>query len=231
MYKFDNTKEIWHEFALTFRVIADSRGYEEIIDGTKNPPDEKEVLDILEDDNKIVKKAKKLAARMANKKGYRDLVMSTEGISLDIVENATSDKLSKGNLRKAWGRLKKRWNPKTREDKVEVYTKFLNYRLENEKQKPMDWSAFLEKRADLSYTEHMIDHETFITYLLNSLLQSEYQGAILVIKDKLRKGDVDLPEIEQTLEDKYQSMKHVKHWDKEVDDYPLFTSQSNKKSP
>ena len=53
---------------------------------------------------------------MANKKGYRDLVMSTEGISLNIVENATSDKLSKGDLRKAWGRLKKRWNPNNKRE-------------------------------------------------------------------------------------------------------------------
>ena len=37
VYKFDNTKESWHEFALKFRVIADSRGYEDIIDGTKTP--------------------------------------------------------------------------------------------------------------------------------------------------------------------------------------------------
>ena len=152
VYKFDNTKESWHEFALKFRVIADSRGYEEIIDGTKSPPDEKENLDILEEDNADKKKAKKekLAARMANKKGYRDLVMSTQGISLNIVENAISDKLSKGDLRKAWGRLKKRWNPKTREDKVEVYTKFLNYRLESTRQKPMDWLAFLEKTNRIS---------------------------------------------------------------------------------
>ena len=41
VYKFDNTKENCHEFALKFRVIADSRGYDEIIDGTKNPSDEK----------------------------------------------------------------------------------------------------------------------------------------------------------------------------------------------
>ena len=148
VYKFDNTKESWHEFALKFRVIADGRGYEEIIDGTKSPPDEKEVIEILEKEDANTKKAEKekLAARMANKNGYRDLVMSTEGISLNIVENATSDKLSKGDLRKAWGRLKKRWNPKTGEDKVEVYTKFLNYRLENVRQKPMDWLAFVEKK-------------------------------------------------------------------------------------
>ena len=38
---------------------SDSRGYEEIIDGTKNPSDEKENLEILEEDNADNKKAKK----------------------------------------------------------------------------------------------------------------------------------------------------------------------------
>ena len=61
-----------------------------------HPHYEKESLDILEEDNADQKKTKKekLAARMVNKKGYRNFVMSTEGISLNIVENATSDKLS-----------------------------------------------------------------------------------------------------------------------------------------
>ena len=129
VYKFNNTKENWHEFALKFRVIADSRGYYGIIDGTETPPDEKEVIEILADDKGDVLKAKRdrLTTRAANKKGYRGLVMSTEGISLNIVENATSDKLTKGDLKKAWGRLERRWHPKTREDKVEVHTKFLNY--------------------------------------------------------------------------------------------------------
>ena len=131
VYKFKNTKENWHEFALKFRVIADSRGYDGIIDGTVTPPDKKEVIEIIADDAGVVLKPKKdkLAARAANKKGYRDLDMSTDGISLNIVENATLGKLTKGDLRKAWGRLERRWSPKTREDKVEVYTKFLNYKL------------------------------------------------------------------------------------------------------
>ena len=51
----------------------------------------------------------------------------------------------------------------------------------------------------------MMDDETFITHLFNSLQQSEYKVAILVIKEKSRKGAVDLPEIELILEDKYQS--------------------------
>ena len=80
-------------------------------------------------------------------------------------------------------------------------------------------------------TGHRIDDETFITHLLNSLPQSEYEGAILVIKDKLRKGHVELSKIEQVLDNKYQAMKHAKGWDEEEDDYVLFASPSNKKKP
>ena len=80
-------------------------------------------------------------------------------------------------------------------------------------------------------TGHIMDDETFITHSLISLPQTEYEGAILVIKDKLRKGPVEIPEIEQVLEDKYQAMKHSKGWEEEEDDYALFASPSNKKGP
>ena len=88
------------------------------------PPDEKEDLEITDEDDAAAKKAKKekQLARAANKKGFRDLVISTEGISLNIVENSTSDKLTRGDLKKAWGRLERHWNPKTREDEVQFYT-------------------------------------------------------------------------------------------------------------
>ena len=156
--------------------------------------------------------------------------MSTEGISLNIVENSTSDKLMKGDLKKAWRRLERCWNPKTTEDKVEFYTLFLNYKLENVKQRQMDWLAFLErKRTELANTRHIMDNETFITHLLNSLPQAEYVGAILAIKEKLRRGLHDLAEIEQLLEEKYQSMKHVKGWEEEEDDYALFASPAKRK--
>ena len=198
------------------------------------PPNEQITITVTtEDKGEVLKEKKeKLKARTANKMGYRDLVMSTEGISLNIVENAVSEELTKGDWKKAWERLERRWNPKTREDKVEVYTRFLNYKLENTRQKPMDWITFMEKkRAELMNTGHIMDNEMFITHLLNSLPQTVYEGAILVIKDKLRKGTVEIPEIEQVLEDKYQAMKQAKGWEEEEDDYALFASPSNKKGP
>ena len=96
----------------------------------------------------------------------------------------------------------------------------------------MDWLTFMEKkRTELMNTGHIMDDEMFITHLLNSLPQTEYEGVILVIKDKLRKGTVEIPEIEQVLEDKYQAMKLAKGWEEEEDDYALFASPSNKKGP
>ena len=59
VYKFNNTKNSWHEFTLKLRVIADDRGYDDIIEGIVTPPDEKENLEILEKDNAAVKKSKK----------------------------------------------------------------------------------------------------------------------------------------------------------------------------
>ena len=50
VYKFDNTKEKWHEFALKFRVIADTRDYRGIIDGSVVPPDKLAVITITAED-------------------------------------------------------------------------------------------------------------------------------------------------------------------------------------
>ena len=172
VYKFNSTKENWHEFAPKFRVIADSRGYYGIIDGSVSPPDKKETIAVATEDKGDVLKVKidKLKAIAANKLGYMDLVMPTEGISLNIVENATSEELTKGDLKKAWERHERRWNPKTREHKVEVYTKFINYKLENTRQRAMDWLTFMEKKqAEFMNTGYIMDDEKFITHLLNSL--------------------------------------------------------------
>ena len=108
VYKFNKTKENWHEFALKFRVIADSRGYYGVIDGRVSPPDQRETIAVtIEDKGDVLKvKKDKLKARAANKLGYRDLVMSTVGISLNIVENAISEELTKGELKRIWKDLK-----------------------------------------------------------------------------------------------------------------------------
>ena len=71
--------------------------------------------------------------------------------------------------------------------------------------------------------------EMFVTHVLNSLPQAEYEGAILAIKERLRRRSCDLAEIEQLQEDKYQSMKYVKGWEEEEDDYALFASPAKKK--
>ena len=119
VYKFNNTKENWHEFALKLRVIVDTRGYYGVIDGTMSPTNEQETITVTAEHkgDALKEKNDKLKARAPNKMGYRDLVMSNEGISLNIVENTISDELTKEDSKKAWERLERSWNPKTREEK------------------------------------------------------------------------------------------------------------------
>ena len=111
VYKFNNTKENWHEFALKFRVIADNRGFYGVIDGSILPPDEQGKNSTTPQDKKDALSAQKakLKARAANNTGYRDIVMPVEGISLNIVENGISEELTKGDLKKTWERLERRW--------------------------------------------------------------------------------------------------------------------------
>ena len=68
-------------------------------------------------------------------------------------------------------------------------------------------------------------------HLLNSLPQVEYEGVILVVKERLRSRSCNVAEVEQLLEDKYLSMKCVKGWEEEEDDYALFASPAKKKGP
>ena len=48
--KFDNTKEKWHEFAQKFRVIANTRDYWGIIDGSVVPADELAIITVTAED-------------------------------------------------------------------------------------------------------------------------------------------------------------------------------------
>ena len=67
------------------------------------PPDKLAVITLTAEDTgeALKEKKEKLKARKANKVGYRDLVMSTEGISFTIVENAVSEELPSIDLKKA----------------------------------------------------------------------------------------------------------------------------------
>ena len=50
VYKFDSTMEKRHEFAHKFRIIADTRDYWGIIDGSVVPPDELAVITVTAED-------------------------------------------------------------------------------------------------------------------------------------------------------------------------------------
>ena len=113
--KFNNRKEDWTEFALKFRAIANERGYDEILEGTVSVPRDTDVSGGEES----------ARVKAANKRGYRDLILATKDTLLTMVANAKTDALPKGDICMAWKKLGKRWDPKSREDKIDSLMKFI----------------------------------------------------------------------------------------------------------
>ena len=128
--------------------------------------------------------------KAANKRGYRDLILATKDTSLTMVANAKTDALPKGDLHLAWKKLEKMWDPKSREDKIDSLTKFIQLKKENIQMKLQDWMAHMERnRNELENAGHEMDDETFLTHIMVSLPQEKYQAAILTLKANLRDDD------------------------------------------
>ena len=52
--------------------------------------------------------------------------------------------------------------------------------------KPQDWMVHMErKRNELENAGHEMDDETFLTHVMASLPQEEYQDTILTLKAKM----------------------------------------------
>ena len=135
--------------------------------------------------------------KAANKRGHRDLILATNDTSLTMVANAKTDALPKGDLHLAWKKLEKRWDPKSREDKIDAITKSIQLKMENMQMKPKDWMTQMErKRNDLENAGHEMDDESFLTHVMVSLPQEEYQAIILTLKAKLRESELMVEEAE-----------------------------------
>ena len=46
----------------------------------------------------------------------------------------------------AWKKLEKRWDPKSREDKIDSLINFLKLKMENIEMKPQHWLGHMEKK-------------------------------------------------------------------------------------
>ena len=81
-------------------------------------------------------------------KEVSDLILATKDTSLAMVANAKTDALPKADLHLEWKKLEKRWDPKSREDKIDSLTKSIQLKMENIQMKPQDWMARMERKRN-----------------------------------------------------------------------------------
>ena len=157
-----------------------------------------------------------------------------------MVANAKIEALPNGDIYLAWKQLDLQWDPKSREDKIDSLTEFLRLKMDNIQMKSQDWMAQMErKRNELDNADHEMDDETFLTQVMASLPQKEFQvtiltlkaklgeeyQAILTLKAKLREEDLTIEEAVTLLDDMYEAMKEVQGWTEEGDELALFVGK------
>ena len=74
-----------------------------------------------------------------------------------------------------------------------------------------------------------MDDETFLTHVMASLSQDEYQATILTLKAKLRESVIMIEEAETLLDDKYEAVKEVQGWTEDGDELALLVGKPHYK--
>ena len=96
--------------------------------------------------------------------------------------------------------------------------------------KPQDRMEHMERnRNELENAGHEMDDETFLTHVMASLPQEEYQTTIHTLKAKLRDNDLTIEVAETLLDDKYELMKEVQVWTEEGDELALLVGKPHYK--
>ena len=96
--------------------------------------------------------------------------------------------------------------------------------------KPQDGLAHMKKkRNELENAGHEMDDDTFLTHVMASLPQDEYQATILTLKAKLRDDDLTIEEVETLLDDEYEVMKEIQGWTEEAEDLALLVGKPHYK--
>ena len=97
-----------------------------------------------------------------------------------------------------------------REDKEDSLTYFLKPKLEDICTKPQDWIAHMVKEQyEMANAGYTMEEETFLTYIISSLPQEEYQF------------DNFIEETETLLDDMYESMREMVGWTEDGDELAL----------
>ena len=92
--------------------------------------------------------------------------------------------------------------------------------------KLQNWMAPMERtRNGLENAGHEMDDVTFLSHIMASLPQEEYQATILILKLKLRVDDLMIEEAETLMDDMYEAVKEVQGWTEDGDELALFVGK------
>ena len=131
LLKFNGNPKDYHEWATKFMEIARERWYKKVLTGEEKAPD-----DAIEDEKLTDKEKRK---RDANNTAFTQLLMSCGKTAFDFIENAMTTSLPEGDAGLAWSRLKNKYAPSNKKNKMKKLAEFSACLMEHPTEDPDLW--------------------------------------------------------------------------------------------
>jgi hypothetical protein len=205
---FSGKKDDFTMWSKRFLAIARVCGYRNAMLGKSIVPKQLDNLDP-NDATKVTL----IAAQKANAGGYNELIMScNKEVSFGIVDEAVTEDLPDGDLKKAWDNLNNKYQPKTKAALTELKSEFHETVLGNG-QDPYEWISDLEhKRWRLNEMKAPVSDVDFLIHLITNLTE-EYNMIVELYQDKIGNGQQDELKVEvlhEALQNKFVWLNKAK---------------------
>ena len=198
---FSGEQDDWTAWKLQWRARSIASGYWNICNGKQPVPDDKKDEDDLD--------TKEEKARMANQKGFADLILSMDSqteagkVMLTLIASAETDALPEGCLKTAWNLLLDEFEPKSGVNRLAKRNEFDTCQLKDWKQNPVQYITRLERiRNEYVQAGGKMNAEDVLEKALGTLPE-DYNKIVLDLQKRIGKG-LTIKELKEDVKAAYE---------------------------
>ena len=213
---FDGKKKNWDIWEEMFLARAQKKGYKKVIFGTAEiPSDDEDLEDKIDDVEAVTAKKKKLREnKELNELAYSDMMLCIDTskaggrVAFNIIKGSKDPKkFSGGNVKVAYDRLKKKYNPTSAPNLTKVYRMFYGAKFKKNNDPDVFITYMEDLRSRMVDMNNVITDEQFMIHILN-LLPKAYETEVSQMEKRVGAADnpLTIEDMRDDLELRYERL-------------------------
>jgi hypothetical protein len=206
--------EDWESWKEKFIVKSGFRGYENILTGEDQAPKTHNM-----DGTKSTLTADETALSVLNKTGYGDLILSINcstaagKVAFASIKGAKTKEIPGGDLRAAFLRLKKKYEPSTTLQLMQLTRVFHSKTLQSTQDLDILITDLEALKVQMEELDHKISDKSLILHILNNL-SPEYEMEIKMLEHQMQRlkeegKELSIDEVRNKLNVKFERLKRT----------------------